>query len=141
MSEDTFRIVDKIKVGTLSGPLRAEWERLVKAQREFAALQVRLLQELDVFNETLAAVFGQKLVHGPPNTDSDGGFRIEDNGDVFFDQCTCPVCQAAIHNLSVLETVEEMYKSELIPPQAIEDVRCRARVVDTKNKTSKRMRN
>jgi hypothetical protein len=135
--DDKFHVVGEVKVGTLDDNLRLEWDRLCVQQRRLVALQETHEEALDAFWDALQRQFGH---HAPPH-DATQHFRVSEEGDVYLEHCKCPVCQAGVHGLTVSETVEEMYKNDLIPHQAIDFVRARAKHIDTHQEMRKKMLN
>jgi hypothetical protein len=130
MSERKFRVVKETRVGALDEQLYAEWRRLSAAQDDIDA-------GFEAFWDTVMIGYAdQAIFHlSPPR------LRIGDDGDIFASFCQCPACQARLHGLTVSETVEEMYRSDLISNDAIATVRQKARALDATEKTSKKLLN
>lgn len=137
MSDDKFRVIRETKVGTLDGSMRTEWDRLSAAQIKLVKMQEEHEQALDAFWSALQRQFG----HFAEMHEGTQSFRVSEEGDVYIDHCVCPVCQAAVHGMTVADTVEEMYRTDLIPHEAIEHVRARAKQVDKQQETRKKMLN
>jgi hypothetical protein len=137
MSEDKFHTIGEVKLGELDETLRLEWDRLYEAQLKLVRLQRAHDEALDAFWDALQRRFGH---HTNPHGVTQH-FRVSEEGDVYLEHCKCPVCQASIHGMSVLETVERMYESDLIAHEAIDAVRLRARAVDLDRQTRKKMLN
>jgi hypothetical protein len=85
-----------------------------------------------------SASSGTALEDGPGVTKE---LKIDDDGDVFVEHCACPICQASLHGVTVVEAVEQMYKNDLIPHQAIETMRARAKHLDSHQEMRKKMLN
>ena len=137
MSDDKFHVVGEVKVGTLDDTMRAEWDRLYARQLKLLREQKEQEEALDAFWDALERQFGHHAsLHDVTQT-----FRVSEDGDVFLEHCRCPACQAAIYGMSVLETVEQMYKNDLIPQHAIHFVRERAKAIDLEKEISKKMLN
>lgn len=136
MSEKIFKIIRKAKVGELDETMREEWDRLytqrMRLEQEFKDLE----EGMDAFTSALKDAHGfQYDAHG-----LNVNLRVEDN-DVYAEFCPCPACQAELHNLTVVETVEQMYESRLLPEEGIKEVRNKAKFIDAKNKRTKGMLN
>lgn len=138
MSDDKFRIIDEEKVGVLDETMRTEWERLRRAEQRITQLQDEYEQACDAFWDAVQRQFGHCLENGPGVTKE---LKIDDDGDVFIEHCPCPICQASLHGVTVTEAVEQMYKNDLIPPQAIETVRAKAKHIDSHQEMRKKMMN
>lgn len=137
MSDDKFHVIDEAKVGTLDGTMRLEWDRLTATQLKLVKLQEEHEQALDAFWQALQRQFG----HHADTHDITSNFRVAEDGGVYIEYCGCPVCQAVVHNMTVTATVEEMYKNDLIPPYAINNLRAKAKVVDNNEEMRKKMMN
>jgi RNAse (barnase) inhibitor barstar len=135
--DDKFHVIGEVKVGTLDENMRLEWDRLYAEQLKLVRLQQAHEEALDAFWDALQRQFG----HHAELHDVTQNFRVSEEGDVYLEHCRCPICQATIHGMTVLETVEQMYKSDLIPHHTIDFVRQRARAVDSAKKISKKMLN
>lgn len=135
--DDKFKVIGEVKIGALEGTMRQAWDRLY-------AEQLRLMKEnetheaaMDAFWDGLLKKFGpEAVVH-----EDEPRFRISPEGEVFQEFCKCPVCQAGVHGLTVAETVEEMYKNDLIPHHFIDHIRQRAKMVDSQREMSKKLMN
>lgn len=138
MTDDKFRIIGDVKVGTLDETLLAERDRLRRAEERIARLQDEYEQASEAFWDALQRRFGHAMQDGHDVTKN---LRIDDTGDVFVEHCECPICQAALHGLTVAETVEQMYKNDLIPAHAIEVVRAKAKHIDSHQEMRKKMLN
>lgn len=135
--DDKFHIISETKVGSLDGSMKAEWDRLSAVHLKIVKMQEEQEHALDAFWDALQRQFGHHTeMHEGTQT-----FRVAEDGDVYIDHCKCPVCQAAIHGMTVTATVEEMYKTDLIPHEAIEHVRARAKHLDKEQETRKKMMN
>lgn len=137
MSDDKFDIIDETKVGTLDDTMRAEWDRLYAEHLKLMKLQDAHEQAMDEFWAALHRQFGHHSMLHEGNPE----LHVSEDGDVYVKHCKCPVCQASVHGLTVVETVEKMYKSDLIPHHAIEVVRARAQAVDKNHQMRKKMMN
>jgi len=137
MSDDKFHVIGEVKVGTLDENMRLEWDRLYAQQTKIRRLQESYEEALDAFWDALQRQFG----HHATLHEVTQNFRVSEEGDVYLEHCKCPSCQAVVYGMSVLETVEQMYKNDLIPHQAIDLVRARAKAVDSERKISKKMLN
>ena len=141
MEDDKFHIVSEVRIGTLDENLLSEWERLHAAHVKLVALQEEHEEAMSAFWDAVERKFydhGQ--IHGPGHGKS-AEFRVSPEGEVYIEHCSCPVCQAELHGMTVSETVEEMYKNDLIPHQVIDHIRQRAKAVDSRQKMSKKMLN
>jgi hypothetical protein len=138
MSDDKFRIIDAEKVGSLDETMRTEWERLHQAELRITRLQEEHDQACDAFWDAVQRQFGHRLEEGPGVTKE---LKIDDDGDVFVEHCACPICQASLHGVTVTEAVEQMYKNDLIPHQAIDTMRAKAKHIDSHQEMRKKMLN
>ena len=138
MSDDKFQILADVKVGTLDDTMQLEWARLQRAEKRLEKLQEEHSTALDAFWEAVQRQFGHHIDDLSPVTQS---FSVSDAGDVFVENCTCPLCQAVLHKMTVAQTVEEMYKNDLIPHQAIDAMRARAKHIDFHREQRNKMLN
>jgi hypothetical protein len=137
MSDDEFRVIGEKQVGVLDDTLRQEWDRLSVRQLKILHLQTEHDEALDAFIDALQRRFGTHV--GAHETSPK--YRVSPDGVVFAEFCKCPVCQANLHGLTVVETVEQMYKKDLIPHEVIAHMRRKARVVDSRQAVSKKLLN
>lgn len=139
MSDGKFRLIRERKVGTLDDTLRTEWDRLYDFSCRLQKDQEKYAEGLDSFGDALRTKFGADAID---SHDVEPKYRIEsETGEVYLDFCGCPVCQARLHHMSVVDTVEEMYKSSLIPDESIDHVRRKAKVIDAKQEMGKKLLN
>lgn len=138
MSDDKFRVIGEVKIGSLDETMRSEWDRLYRMETRINRMQREHEEALDAFWDALQRQYGHHLQEQHEVTQN---FRISEDGDVFIEHCKCPSCQAVIHGMTVSQTVEEMYKNDLIPHQAIEFVRARAKHIDSSKEMRKKMMN
>ena len=135
MPEHAFRLIQKAKIGELDETMQREWDRLYE-QRQRLEQEWRDFEEgMDAFAEALKDSYGSVDTHG-----LNAVLRVEADG-VYAEYCPCPACQAHLHGMTVAETVEKMYESNLIPDDGIQDVRVKARSIDAKNKRERSMLN
>lgn len=137
MSDHTFRVIQEAKVGSLAPEMQQEWDRLYAESKRLREEQHEFEQAMDAFAEALQDAFP---ACAQPHM-SRALLRVGDNGDVYAEFCTCPECQATLHGLTVSETVEKMYESNLIPATGIHTSRLKAQSIDAKNKRTRSMRN
>lgn len=137
MSDGPFRVISKVKVGALEGEQLEEWNRLFRMHRRLAREQNEFEAAMDAFIEGVNAQFK------PPAPDlcADPDLRIGSDGEISLAYCQCPKCQAVLHGMTVVETVEAMYEQKLIPEEAIHEVRAKAKAIDARLETSKRYLN
>lgn len=139
MSDGKFRVIREKKVGIMDDTLRAEWDRLYEFSCRLQKDQEKYAEGLDAFGDALRNKFGADVFD---SHNVEPKYRIEaDSGEVYLDFCGCPVCQAQLNSMSVVDTVEEMYKSNLISDEAIDNVRRKAKVIDEKQETGKKLLN
>jgi hypothetical protein len=134
---DKFFLLKETKIGTLDDSLLGEWERLCDEGEHIQALTDAHEEGLAAFWDAVSIRFG----HHADIHNADPSFRVDEDGDIFLDFCQCPMCQARFHGLTVGETVEAMYRSDLIPREAIDHLRHKARVVDSARRMSKKLMN
>jgi len=137
LKDDKFTVISESKVGSLDETMKLEWERL-------HAEHLRLEAEYDEHRDAKAAFWDALEAKFGPLDDGCGSvprLRVDDDGQVFLDFCPCPVCQAAVHHITVAETVEEMVRNGTIPQQAAEPIRRYAKAVDKQLEVSKKLMN
>lgn len=137
MSDDKFHLIDSTKLGTLDETMLTELERLAEEKHKLEVLQEEHEVAQDALWDALLRQFGERV----EELNAGSCFRITAEGDVFVDFCKCPVCQAALHGMSVTEVVEEMHKSSLLPFGTLEAHRQHAKAVDFEKKSSKKLMN
>lgn len=135
MSDGPFRVISKVKVGALEGEKLEEWNRLFRMHRRLAREQNEFEAAMDTFIEGVNAQFKP-----PPSSNLclDPDLRIGADGEISLTYCQCPRCQAILHGMTVAETVEAMYEQNLIPEEAIHEVRAKAKALDARQETSKK---
>ena len=138
MSDDKFRLIGSAKVGSLEGTLRDEWDRLYAQQQHLKREQAAYEEGLDAFVAALHDSYGHLGRDRGAEPDT---FRITPTGDVYAEYCECPMCQSKLFGMTVIETVEEMYKNDLISRDAIDDARKKAVLVDSKQEMRKKHMN
>lgn len=137
MSSDKFKLIGEAPIGALSETMHLEWARLNRARARIEALQEEYAQADAAFWDALERQFWHVTgLRGDAPT-----LRVTDDGSVYLDPCPCPICQAELHGLTVVEVVEQMYANSLISPEAIDHVRKKAKAVDLKNQTCKKLMN
>ncbi len=131
MSDEKFKILGDVRVGSLDKTMQAEWERLHQVEEKIENLREEHGRALDAFWDAVQRQYHHFLDTQSPVTQN---FSISTTGDVFVESCDCPLCQAVLHKLSVTQTVEKMYASALIPHDQIEALRARAKRIDAGQK-------
>lgn len=137
MSDEPFRLIKEVKVGTLEGELREEWERLYKTHLRLTKEQEAYEEALDTFVNGVHEKFGS--FKDAQKTDAE--IHVSPEGDIMLNFCECPNCQSELQGMTVLETVEAMFGQKMIPDSAIEAVRRKAKALDAKREVGKKMLN
>lgn len=128
MSEHAFRLIRKAKVGELDDTMRLEWDRLHEQRTRLEQEQRDYEEGMDAFAEALRDAHG---VYDPHDLATI--LRIED-GAVYAEYCSCPACQAPLHGLTIEETVEKMFESNLLSTSELKDARLKAKSLDAKKR-------
>lgn len=132
-----FEIVERIKLGVVRDELKSEWDRLFKAQQKLLREQEQFQEDLESFREELSGKFGPLFTpHG-----NSPMYRIDPDGSVYLEYCECPGCQAEVHNMSVSDTVEELYQLQRIPEEDIEVAREAAKAADIQTRAARQLPN
>lgn len=135
--DDKFHVIGETRLGTLDETMQAELDRLQAAQDHLEHLQAAQEEAQEAFWDAVTRQFGERA----EELNTAPRFRITPEGEVFLDLCTCPVCQAKLHGMTVTQVVEEMYKNDVIPQHAIDLVRLKAKAIDSRQEMRKKQMN
>lgn len=137
MHDGKFHLIGEVKVGELDDELQEDWDAIRALEEKLQKLHEKYDHRLEVFWESVQNKFG----HHVEEHEVTRNIRISEEGDVYVDTCKCPICQSVVHGMTVQETVEAMYKNDLIPHHVIDDIRERAKAVDSQKEMRKKALN
>jgi len=115
---ERFQLIEEKSLGRLSPRLYKKWQVLMARKERLELAQAKLKANLETFELEVAKSAGKKFT-----ADVHQGFKLESNGTLTQIFCKCVNCQAKLHGMSLLTTVESMIKSGLIPRDQIASLR------------------
>lgn len=121
MAKQEFKPILERLVGPLPKALLRRGEQLRKRQEKFEALGKKLEADVVVWEKSLMEVIPEEL-----KSSAQTGYKIMNDGNFYQLLCGCVECQAQLHEMSLIETVEAMVKADLIPSSQVAAARIQA---------------
>lgn len=124
--EFDFPVIKTVILGKLPDSLMSDWQALqLKTTRLEEAYEA--VKKVTIAFRTIVC----EAVKIPRHPDGEPvSFNISPEGEVSRAGCTCPVCQAKQHKMSVSEVVEKMHAITPFSPELLAAFQLRARLVD-----------